>query len=132
MQVPERNNGRQSTRCKVLYTYCCFAWMLTLAFVSFTSSLVVSARAQTMTVDARAGEALTLAAGQGRILRFDQPVESVFVGDPAIADVRVVSPGVLYIYAIKIGTTNLIALSTDQNLRGNVQLPVNAHPPPRN
>ena len=106
--------------------------MLTLACVSFTSSLVVSARAQTITVNARAGESLTLAVGQGRILRLDQPVESVFVGDPAIADVRVVSPGVLYIYAIKIGTTNLIALSTDQSLRGSVQLRVIADPRPVN
>jgi len=132
MQVPKRNNGHQQVRRAVVYTYFCFAWMLTLVCVSFTSSLVVPARAQTITVNAREGEALTLAAGQGRILRFDQPIESVFVGDPAIADVRVVSPGVLYIYAIKIGTTNLIALSTDQNLRGTVQLRVIADPRPVN
>jgi pilus assembly protein CpaC len=77
-----------------------------------------------MTVDAASGQGLALVVGQGRILRFDQPVESVFIGDPAIADVRVVSPGVIYVYAIKTGFTNLIALSPDQSLRGQMQLRV--------
>jgi pilus assembly protein CpaC len=98
--------------------------MLALACLSFTPPYVTTARAQSVTINARAGEGLTLPVGEGRILRFDQPVESVFVGNPAIADIRVVSPGVLFIYAIKIGNTNLIALSNDQSLRGTVQLSV--------
>jgi pilus assembly protein CpaC len=35
-----------------------------------------------------------------------------------------VSPGVIYVYALKIGNTNLIALSPDQSLRGTVQFRV--------
>ena len=85
-----------------------------------------------MTIDAASGEVLTLVVGQGRILRFDQPVESVFVGDPAIADVRVVSPGVIYLYGIKIGATNLIALSPGHSTRGTVQIRVVADPRPVN
>jgi pilus assembly protein CpaC len=85
-----------------------------------------------MTIDAAAGQVLGIVVGQGRILRFDQPVESVFVGDPAIADVRVVSPGVIYVYALKTGATNLIALSPDQSLRGTVQLRVIEDPRPVN
>jgi pilus assembly protein CpaC len=85
-----------------------------------------------MTIDAANGEGLTLVVGQGRILRFDQPVESVFVGDPAIADVRVVSPGVIYLYGIKIGSTNVIALSPGHSTRGTVQLRVVADPRPVN
>ena len=106
--------------------------MLALACLSFTSPYVTAAHAQSVTINARAGEGLTLPVGEGRILRFDQPVESVFVGSPAIADIRVVSPGVLYVYAIKIGTTNLIALSNDQSLRGTVQLRVVADSRPVN
>src|SRR5262245_54369878 len=124
MRVPEGNDGRRSARYRVLPAYCSLASILTLACLNFTSAFVVSAHAQSVTINARAGEGLTLPVGQGRILRFDQPVESVFVGDPAIADLRVVSPGVIYVYAIKIGTTNLIALSPDQSLRGNMQLRV--------
>jgi pilus assembly protein CpaC len=98
----------------------------------FTAVFLRSAHAQSPTIDAAAGQALTVTAAQGRILRFDQPVESVFVGDPGIADVRVVSPGVIYIYAIKIGSTNLIALSPDQSMRGTLQLRVVADPRPVN
>src|SRR5688572_8604520 len=57
-------------------------------------------------VDATAGQVLKLSMGQGQILRFDQPVESVFLADTTIADVRVVSPGAVYIYGTKIGNTN--------------------------
>src|SRR5215813_13839488 len=123
MQVPERNNGHRWRRYRVFSAYSRIAWMLALACLSFTSHVTVT-RAQSVTINARAGEGLTLPVGEGRILRFDQPVESVFVGNPAIADVRVVSPGVIYIYALKIGNTNLIALSPDQTLRGTMQFRV--------
>src|SRR5215470_11852912 len=132
MQVPERSSGRRSGRCRVLSAYGCVAWMLALACLAITSPYLTAARAQSVTINAKAGEGLTLTVGEGRILRFDQPVESVFVGNPAIADIRVVSPGVLFVYAIKMGTTNLIALSNDQTLRGTVQLQVVADPRPAN
>ncbi|TDW32351.1 pilus assembly protein CpaC [Rhizobium azibense] len=86
-----------------------------------------SANAQ-VKVDAKNGQVLELAVGEGQILRFDEPVESVFLADTAIADVRVVSPGVVYIYATKIGDTDLIALSADQSTRGTVQVRVSGNP----
>ncbi|MFC3691156.1 type II and III secretion system protein family protein [Chenggangzhangella methanolivorans] len=88
--------------------------------------------AQQIEVDANAGQPIVVPAGQGRILRFDQPAESVFVADTQIADVRVVSPGVVYLYATKIGRTNLIALSPDQSMRGSMQIQVTADPRPAN
>ncbi|RYC27357.1 type II and III secretion system protein family protein [Ciceribacter ferrooxidans] len=81
-------------------------------------------------VDAINGDVLDLSVGEGTILRFDEPVESVFLADTAIADVRVVSPGVVYIYATKTGDTNLIALSADQSTRGTVQVHVSGNPRP--
>src|SRR5262245_48570475 len=124
MQVPERNNGRRSGRCKYLSAFGRLAWMLALACLCGSSLSVTSylsqARAQSVTINARAGEALTLAVGEGRILRFDQPVESVFVGNPAIADIRVVSPGVLYVYAFKTGTTNIMVIYNAQELSDKV------------
>lgn len=77
-------------------------------------------RAESFSVDAKSGQAIMLPLGQGRILRFDQPVESVFMADAKIADVRVVSPGVVYVFALKTGRTNLIALSPDETARGTV------------
>ena len=90
------------------------------------------AQAQAVEIDANGGQPLDLHVGQGRILRFDQPAESVFVADTQIADVRVVSPGVVYLYATKIGQTNLIALAPDQTMRGTMQIRVSADPRPAN
>jgi pilus assembly protein CpaC len=101
-----------------------------LSFLLAVSFLPSLARAQSFTVDARAGQAIMLPLGQGRIMRFDQPVESVFMADAKIADVRVVSPGVVYVYALKTGRTNLIALSPDQSSRGSVDFWVMADPRP--
>jgi pilus assembly protein CpaC len=75
---------------------------------------------------------IDLAVGEGRILRFDGPVESVFIADSAIADVRVVSADVVYVYGKKSGVTNLIATSVEQRIRAQVQLRVATNPQPAN
>lgn len=58
-----------------------------------------------------AGTVITVPSGQGRLLRFDEAVESVFVADTGVADIRVVSSDLVYVYGKKLGLTNLIALS---------------------
>jgi pilus assembly protein CpaC len=73
-----------------------------------------------------------LPVGEGRILRFDQAVESVYVADSEIADLRVVSANVVYVYGKKTGTTNLIALSRDQRIEGSVEFSVVIDPRPAN
>jgi pilus assembly protein CpaC len=123
MVVPGRTGVQATIRLRVVCALWDCAWTLALACFLATW-LPTSALAQVMTIDAASGQGLAVVVGQGRILRFDQPVESVFIGDPAIADVRVVSPGVIYVYAIKTGFTNLIALSPDQSMRGTLQLRV--------
>ena len=62
--------------------------------------------------DATASTVITVPSSQGRLLRFDEPVESVFIADPEIADVRVVSPDLVYVYGKALGLTNLLAVST--------------------
>ncbi len=103
-------------RCLLRLFLTVVAWMVL--------SASVAAFAQGVTIDALSGQSVDLIEGQGIILRFDQPAESVFVADPEIADVRVVSPGVVYLYGSKVGETNLIALSPDQNDRGTVRINV--------
>jgi pilus assembly protein CpaC len=56
---------------------------------------------------------LNLALGEGNVLRFDAPVESVLVADPSIADLQVVSPGVIYVFGKTPGQTSLMALGAD-------------------
>jgi pilus assembly protein CpaC len=67
---------------------------------------------------------LVLPAGHGRILHFDGAVESVFIADPAIADVRVVAPDVVYAFGKRIGSTNLIAVSTEDKRRITMEIMV--------
>lgn len=70
---------------------------------------------------------ITVPISQGRLLRFDEAVESVFIADPSIADIRVVSPTLVYVYGKSIGHTNLLAISNivtgdDGNTTGPAKL----------
>jgi pilus assembly protein CpaC len=76
------------------------------------------------------GQNLDLAVSEGRLLHFDGPVESVFIADPAVADVRVVSADVVYVYGKKSGITNLIATSVDQRVRASLQFRIVTNPQP--
>jgi pilus assembly protein CpaC len=83
-------------------------------------------------VSTSGGQAIQLPVGQGRILHFDESVESVFLADPGIADLRVVSSDTVFIYAKKTGTTNLMAMSSANKLRATIQLGVTVDPRPAN
>lgn len=67
---------------------------------------------------------MTLETGQGRILRFSQDVASVFVANPEVADVQVVSSGVIYLFGKQAGDTNLIALGADEQSQASLRLQV--------
>jgi pilus assembly protein CpaC len=75
---------------------------------------------------------IDLAVGEGRIFHFDGPVDSVFIADSSVADVRVVAADVVYVHGKKSGTTNLIATSAEQRIRAQVQLRVAVNPQPAN
>jgi len=60
---------------------------------------------------------LDIKVGQGNMLTFTQPVETVLVANPNVLDVEMVSARSAYIYGVSTGTTNLFALtSADQVL----------------
>jgi pilus assembly protein CpaC len=61
---------------------------------------------------------ITVPSGQGRLLRFDEAVESVFIADPEVADIRVVSSDLVYVYGKKLGLTNLMAVSARPSGQG--------------
>lgn len=67
---------------------------------------------------------MMLETGQGRILRFDQDVASVFVANPEVADVQVVSSGVIYLFGKQAGDTNLIALGADEQSQASLRLQI--------
>ena len=61
---------------------------------------------------------LTLPVSQSQLFRLDTPVASVFVADPDIADVQLVSSGVLFVVAKAVGRTSVAALDADSELVG--------------
>ncbi|MCL2715543.1 MAG: type II and III secretion system protein family protein [Alphaproteobacteria bacterium] len=65
-----------------------------------------------------------LMVGEGRLLHFDGPVESVFIGDASIGDVKVIAADMAYVYGKKSGTTNLLALTSGRTVKANLNLRV--------
>jgi pilus assembly protein CpaC len=59
---------------------------------------------------------VSLYVSEGHLLRLDQNVTNVLVGDQSIADVQVVSPRELYVYGRKPGETTLFATSSDNGV----------------
>lgn len=82
-------------------------WMAALAALMLPAIACAQniAKGSTGTID--------LASGEGRILNFKAPVDSVLVAEPGIADLQVVSPGVIYVFGKAPGQTSLIALGPD-------------------
>ena len=74
--------------------------------------------------EARAGAPLTVHAGQSRMMRLGKPVDSVFVADPAVADVQVASSQVLFVFGKAAGRTSVAALAEDGALVGRWQVTV--------
>lgn len=61
---------------------------------------------------------------KGRLVRLEQPVTSVFVADPAIADVQVKSPTLVYVFGKKSGETSLFAVDGEDQLLANFRISV--------
>ncbi|TPO13420.1 type II and III secretion system protein family protein [Mesorhizobium sp. B1-1-5] len=75
---------------------------------------------------------LDLPVGQGRLLRFNEPVESVLVADTTIADLQIVSPSLVYVFGLKPGLTNLIAVTADERIEATAQFRVTPDITPAN
>ena len=75
-------------------------------------SLTPSSQIPTLPVSVR------IPVSQSRLFRLDTPVASVFVANPDIADVQLVSSGVLFVVAKAVGRTSVAALDADSDLVG--------------
>ncbi len=73
---------------------------------------------------ALAGE-FTVPLDQGRIITFPEPISSVFVGNPLIADVTVIDNYRVFLTGKNMGVTNIVTLDTDGNQLSNDR--VNVH-----
>ncbi|KAB0520540.1 MULTISPECIES: type II and III secretion system protein family protein [Pseudomonas] len=87
---------------------------------------VFSCVSQAQEIAAGAGGSIALASGEGRILHFVAPVDTVLVAEPNVADLQVVSPGTLYIFGKAPGNTSLIALGSDGQQLASLSLAVSS------
>ncbi|MDO9343611.1 type II and III secretion system protein family protein [Pseudomonas pergaminensis] len=81
---------------------------------------------QAQEIAAGAGGSIALSSGEGRILHFVAPVDSVLVAEPNVADLQVVSPGTIYIFGKAPGNTSLIALGSDGKQLASLTLAVSS------
>jgi pilus assembly protein CpaC len=61
--------------------------------------------------DAASGR-VAIEVGKGRLIRLDRPAASVFIADPAIADVQVRSPRLVYLFGRGPGETSFFAVDS--------------------
>ena len=71
---------------------------------------------------------IEVALDQVRILTFDGPVKTVFVGNPVIADITVIDPNHVFILGKNFGTTNVVALDAKGRETLNEQITVRERP----
>lgn len=84
------------------------------ALPEVTTPTVTSAPAVSPT--AKASEVLNIQSSEGQMIRLSQPVSTIFVANPDIADVTVKSSQLIYIYGKKIGETTVFAVDSKDNI----------------
>ncbi|MGB5784535.1 MAG: type II and III secretion system protein family protein [Stenotrophomonas geniculata] len=99
-----------------------------LAFISALTLLPCGAANAQDALGLTGQTAIDLPVGQGRIIRFNEPVESVFMADSTIAELQVVAPDVVYVYGVKPGATNLIAMTRARKIQAATQIVVANNP----
>ncbi|MDB5394235.1 MAG: hypothetical protein JWM91_1741 [Rhodospirillales bacterium] len=62
------------------------------------------------------GPAIAIDVSKGVLIRLDRNADTVFVADPAIADVQVKSPRLIYLYGKEPGDTSLYAVDGEQQV----------------
>jgi len=62
------------------------------------------------------GKVLNLDIRKGTLIRVSQPVATVFLADPSIADIQVKSPTLVYVFARRVGETVLYGLTETEEI----------------
>ena len=81
-----------------------------------TAPSIPVAVAENQAPETEAPPLLSIPISQSRLFRLDVPVASVFVANPAIADVQLVSSGALFVLGKAVGRTSVAALDADSKL----------------
>ena len=80
-----------------------------LAVALAAATIVATASAPAQTSRSSGSTIVQVNTGRGRLVTLSRPMSDVFVADPAIADVQVRSPTLLYVFGKKTGETTISA-----------------------
>src|SRR5262249_53432082 len=67
---------------------------------------------------------LSVAVSSARVVEFPRPARTVFIADPAIADIQVAAPTTVIVFGRKPGQTTLIAIGEDDKQLASIQVSV--------
>ena len=70
------------------------------------------------------GRLLPIEINKGRLIRIKRPAATVFIADPAIADIQIKSPTLLYVFGKKAGETTLFAVDAKDRVLVNLTISV--------
>jgi len=85
--------------------------------------LGTSAYAQTVDI-VGSGRLLPIEVNKGRLIRIRRAAATVFIADPAIADIQIKSPTLLYVFGKKAGETTLFAVDGRDKVLVNLTISV--------
>ncbi len=94
------------------------------AALAVALTLSALAAGPTAAVEVLTGETteVLLQVSKGQLIRLDAPSESVYLADPAIADLEVMAPDLIYLFGRQPGETNLYAVGADNRVVADIQL----------
>lgn len=87
------------------------------------AALPAAAQVSTREVSASSGS-LMVERHQGRLVRLEKPAASVFIANPAIADVSVKSTRMVYVFGKAPGKTTLFAVDNNENVVADLDIVV--------
>ncbi|WP_119420721.1 type II and III secretion system protein family protein [Desertibaculum subflavum] len=81
-----------------------------------------AAPAQPIEVVASGGNKLAIEVSRGQLIKLNRPAAAVFVADPAVAEVSVKSPTLVYVFGKKAGDTTLYAVDERERVLLDLRL----------
>ena len=80
------------------------------------AGLAVMAAALWSEPTAAQSERMELELNEGQIIRLPRPAQNVFIGNPKVADVTVMSPRIIYVFGKKTGGTTFYAIDSNERI----------------
>lgn len=87
-------------------------------------ALVAAGEAAAVEIVRASGAVVGVEVNKGRLVRLERAAATVFIADPAIADIQVKSPSLVYLMGRKPGETTLFAVDAGERVLASVEVTV--------